>query len=58
MGPWLVGDLGTPELLILLIIALLMFGGLLVLVTISLVTVRRAAHGRAEDQQRSEDGDH
>jgi hypothetical protein len=58
MGPWLAGDLGTPELLILLIVALLIFGGLLVLVTISLATMRRAPHGKAEDQQRSGDGDH
>lgn len=43
MGPWVIGDLGTPELLILLIVALLILGGLLVLVTLTLLSVKRAA---------------
>ena len=52
--------LGTPELLIILIVGLLIFGGLLVLVTLTLVSVKRAADRTAVDhsQQRSGDADH
>ena len=51
--------LGTPELLIILIVGLLIFGGLLALVTLTLVSVKRAADRTALDhaQQRSGDAD-
>ena len=48
---------GTPELLIILIVGLLALGGLLVLVTLTLVTKRAADRSIAadQDQQRSKD---
>ena len=55
MQPWLVGDLGAPELLILLIVMMLVLGGLLVLVVSTLLSVKRAADVRAADPRRSED---
>lgn len=46
--------LGTPELLLILIMALLVLGGLLVLVTLTLLSVKRAAdRGKATDHQPS-----
>ena len=50
--------LGTPELLILLIVGLFVLGGLLVLATLTLVSVKRAADrsaGAGRDDQRSGD---
>jgi len=51
--------LGTPELLIIAIVGLLILGGLLVLVTVTLVSVKRAADRTAvdHDEQRSGDAD-
>jgi len=51
-------DLGTPELLILMIVGLLVLGGLLALITLTLVSVKRAADRTTaahQDQQRSRD---
>ena len=50
--------LGTPELLIMLIVGLLVLGGLLALITLTLVSVKRAADRTTaahQDQQRSRD---
>jgi Flp pilus assembly protein protease CpaA len=45
--------LGTPELLIILILGLVVLGGLLVVVTLTLVSVKRAAdRSTAADQDR------
>ena len=55
MQPWLVGDLGAPELLILLIVMALILGGLLVLVISTLLSVKKAADTRAAEHGRSED---
>ena len=50
--------LGTPELLLILIVGLLVFGGLLVLVTLMLVSVKRAAdRSAAADQVQERSGD-
>jgi len=49
---------GTPELLIILIVGLLALGGLLVLVTLTLVSVKGAADRSTaadQDKQRSKD---
>ena len=59
MRALMTGDLGTPELLILLIMALLILGGLLILVIRTLLSVKRSADGRAAEQkQRSGDAGH
>lgn len=55
MEPWMVGSLRTPWLLILLIVALVILGGLLILLTRTLVSVKRAADRQAVDHHRSGD---
>ena len=49
--------LGTPELLIIAIVGLLILGGLLVLVTLTLLSVKRAADRTAEDHDPQRSGD-
>lgn len=51
MRPLMAGDLGTPELLILLIMTLLILGGLLILVIRTLLSLKRSADRRAAQQK-------
>ena len=55
MQTWSFGDLGAPELLIILIVVMLILGGLLALVVSTLLNVKRAADVRAADHRRHED---
>jgi hypothetical protein len=57
VGPWLVGDLGAPELFILLILTVLVLGGVLVLVVLTSLSVKRAADRSVADHDHQRPGD-
>jgi hypothetical protein len=57
MGPSLIGGLGTPELLIILIGGVLVLLGLVAMLVLALDGLRKPRRDGANDEQRPGDGD-